>query len=896
MGHNLRMDPLPTGTVTMLFSDIEGSTALLRRLGDSYGEALSGQRRIMRAAIGAHSGWEMGTEGDSFFVVFESANHAIGACLQAQRRLATFDWPEGEAVRVRMGVHTGHPSRLEEGYVGMDLNRAARISAAAHGGQVVISGATEELVTSGLPDAVELVDLGWHRLKDIDQPEHIFQLTAPDLPADFPRLKTLGSQSNFPTQATPLVGRDSEIRDLQSVVLRAGVRLVTLTGPGGVGKTRAALALAASLDTAFRDGVYFVPLATVNEASAMWKALADVVGVNSEVGLEQAVPEFLAGRVALLVLDNLEQIDDAASVIGALLTGASRLVVMATSRRPVHLQGEREFPVPPLAGPNGPALEDIAASGAVRLFLQQAQLVRPGFELTSANAGEVVAICHRLDGLPLAIELAASRLKLLTPRSLLSRLGKSLDLAATDLDRPSRHQTLRDTIAWSHDLLTADLQRVFRRAGVFTGGCDLDALEFVAMESAETVEGGDSLEAVAELLDVSLVTVTGTREGDTRVAMLETIREYAVGQLEQAEELESTRRRHADYYANFAEKASAELHGSRQLMWVDRIEVEHDNLRAALSWTLEGGPRGNPDDGERRACGLRLVNALSFFWYAHDVADGRRWLEFAVAQGDEDDGPALADAMHGLGWVLQQQGETERALPMLERNLALCRDLRDPIRLAKALNVLGMAHRHLGQLDAARRRLEESLEIARRYPDDDLLGNVLNHLAIVALDSDEPERATILQREQIAFTIKKGDTFALAMGRLNLAAAIGRCGRPVEAQGLLCSLLEDASVFGDLHVIASTLDELAEAALALTLDVRAARLLGAADRLHEQIRIPRSAPDALHLDRSVGPARDRVGHDAWEAEMGWGRQLTQDEAIAFARQPQEPQGMDAGAL
>ena len=869
------VDPLPTGTVTMLFSDIEGSTALLGRLGDSYGEALSAQRRIMRAAIGACSGHEMGTEGDSFFVVFDSATHAIDACLQAQRTLTGFDWPDGEQVRVRMGVHTGHPARLEEGYVGMDLNRAARIAATAHGGQVVVSSATGELVGPQLPDAVELVDLGWHRLKDIDQPEHIFQLCAPDLPAEFPHLKSLGSQSRLPTPATRLVGRDAALADLRAVVLRPGVRLVTLTGPGGVGKTRTALALASSLDTAFHGDVYFAPLATVTAAEGIWNVLADVLGVNTDVGLERAVPGLLGDRPALLVLDNLEQLEDAAGVISALLAAAPRSVVIATSRRPVHLQGEWECPVPPLDGPEGNELEQVAASPAVRLFVQQAALVRPGFTLDPRNAADVAAICHRLDGLPLALELAASRVKLLSPTALLARLGERLDLSTTDVDRPTRHQTLRATIAWSHDLLSPDQQQVFRRLGVFTGGCDLDAIEAVA-------QTGDALDAVTALLDVSLVTVAETPEGDLRVDLLETIREYAAGQLADAEELDATRRRHAAHYAHFAEQANAELHGSHQLTWVDRLETEHDNLHAALAWAL-GGPDGDPDDPERRSCGFRLVTALSYFWYSHDVADGRSWLESALARAGGEEGHTLAETAHGLGWVLQQQGETERALPMLERNLSLCRGLGDPLLLAKALNVLGMAHRHLGHLEDARRHLEESLAIARQL-DDPLLSAVLNHLAVVALDSDDPERAVELLRQQLDAASRHGDTFAMGMGRLNHAAAIGRAGRPAEAEDLMRVLVGDAHDLGDVLLVVSTLDELAETALARQHDLRAARLIGAADRIREQIRIPRTAPDLRHLERSVAPARDRVGSGAWEAAVSSGRELSRREAVALARQ------------
>ncbi len=875
------MDPLPTGTVTMLFSDIEGSTALLSRLGDRYGEALSAQRRIVRAAINSFHGREMGTEGDSFFVVFEFAQDALRACVQAQHALQAHRWPQETTVRVRMGLHTGEPVRLEEGYVGMDLNRAARIASTAHGGQIVLSDATRRQVAPGLPPEMDLLDLGSHRLKDIDEPEHIFQLTGLGLPVDFPPLKSLGAQTSLPVPATPLVGRDDELAELRAGVGQVGVRLVTLTGPGGVGKTRLGLALAGSLNQAFSSGVFFVPLATVTNADVMWKVIADSVGADTDREPATTVVERLAGRQALLVLDNLEQLGEAAGVISALLAAAPGLTVIATSRRPIHLQGEVEYAVPALAVPDGGDVEAIAGSAAVALFVQQAGLVRRGFAVTPANAADIAAICRRLDGLPLAIELAASRVKLLPPRALLARLGDSLDLAATDIDRPGRQQTLRSTIAWSYDLLSSELADVFARMGVFAGGCDLDAVGAVACPP-----GVDPLQAISDLLDASLVTITEAADGEPRVGMLVTIGEYAVDRLARSGGLVETRQRHADYYARVAEQADGQRHGPHQLIWLDRLEIEHDNMRSALTWSLDSAAADRAGDEGRARTGLRLVNALSWFWYGHNYAtDGRHWLELAIDQAAGEEGPQLAQAVHGLGILLLQQGEHERARATLEQNLTVWRRLGDIAGLARGLNSLGVAHRLLGQCDLARERLAESIALARAEADDSRLTTALSNLAVVEIDCEEPERAMPMLREAIALDRRLGDLWAVASGQVNLAGAMILADRAAEAHLLLCSIAGDVAAQGDQLLMSDTLELLAAALAKLGADARSARLAGAGGALRETAGLPISAPDKQLLWRALGPARERIGHDAWKRAYAAGQELTAAQAVELARQP-----------
>jgi predicted ATPase/class 3 adenylate cyclase len=882
------MRELPTGTVTMLFSDIEGSTALLGRLGERYGEALFAQRALMRAAISACRGVEVGTEGDSFFVVFESADDALRCCLSAQRALAGHDWPGGVAVRVRMGLHSGEPAVQEDDYVGMDVHRAARIAAAAHGGQTVLSEATRQLAASQLGADLSVRDLGWHRLKDIEAPERIYQLVAPGLPEQFPPLKSLGAQTRLPVPMTPLVGRERDLEDVRTALTRPGMRLVTLTGTGGVGKTRLALAAAASLGQAFQHGVFFVALAAVRDAGVMWKVVADGLDVVGDGSAADAVTRYLRDRDALLVLDNLEQLDGAAAVVAELLAAAPGLRVLATSRRLLHLPGEQELPVPPLELPREAGVEGVAACGAARLFVQQAAMARPGFAVTEGNAADIAAICQHLDGLPLAIELAAARSRLLAPRALLARLGRSLDLAAADIGQPSRQQTLRNTIAWSYDLLTPGLAEVFRRAGVFAGGCDLDALAAIAV--AAPGAGADPLQLAGALLDVSLITVTDGADGEPRVGMLETIREFALEQLEQAGDLDDAQRRHAEYYARVAEQADEELRGSgpAHLAALDRLEAEHDNLRAALAWSLQTPAA----DRERAAAGLRLVQALAHFWYRRGyLIEGRRWLERAIELTAGDGGAPVAQLAHWLGVLLQQQDEAQAALPFMERSLAIWRDLGDRDQQARELNSLGITHRFLGDLDTSRSLLEESAAISRETGSDFRLAAALTNLGQAESEAGNFDRATQVLQEALALDRKQGDMLGVALDQQSLAGVHLRAGRPAEARHLLSGMADYVARCGDPELLATTLEMSAANAAQLGEALRAARLMGAAEAIRQKTGIPVKQSDAVEFERFLAPARATLAAGQWDAALAAGRTLTQQQAAALLAWPSPAQDM-----
>ncbi len=868
----------------MLFTDIEGSTAMVGRLGDHrYGEALSVHRGLLRAAFAAWHGREISTEGDSFFVVFGSAGDAVRCALAAQQALAGYDWPAGLAVRVRMGLHSGQPVQQEDNYIGMDVHRAARIAAAAHGGQVVLSEPALGLAEP-LPDGVPVRDLGFHRLKDIAAAERIYQVAGPGLGEDFPPLKSLGTQTSLPAPATPLVGRDEDLARLRAAVSGPGMRLVTLTGPGGMGKTRLSLAAAAALGGAFANGVFFVALAPVRDAEVMWKTLAGSLDVTGDGPAPGAVTGYLAGRRALLVLDNLEQLDGAAEVVAELLAAAPGLVVLATSRGPLHVQGEHEFPVPPLAVPGTAAGPEVAASGAVQLFAQQAGMARQGFAITAENAADVAAICRRLDGLPLAIELAAARVRLLAPRALLTRLGTSLGLGAAEAGRPLRQQTLRNLVAWSYELLSLDAAQVFRRMSVFAGGCDLDALAAVAGAGDGDPAGSDPLELVAELADVSLITVTEGADGEPRIGMLETIRDYALERAGQDDDPDGARRRHAEYYTAFAERARDQLDGPAQLTALNRLEAEHGNLRAALAWSLETRAADPAGQGGRAVIGLRLVQALAGFWYRHGhAAEGRRWLQRAMDLTSADGGAPLARVAHALGVLMDQLGEPAAARQLFERSLAIWRELGDRQQQARELNSLGIALRHLGDPDTARALLEEAIASNRTIPGSLLLAAPLANLGQLESAAGNFDRATEVLREALALDAEHGDLFGMTVDRHSLALVSLCAGRPGEARDLLSGIFDHVASSGNTALLVNTLELAAAIAVGLGDPLRAARLAGAAGAIRQESGMLITEPEAAMLEQYLAPARAAVSPREWDAELAAGRALSQAEALALLR-------------
>ena len=655
------MRELPTGTVTLLFTDIEGSTRLLQQLGNHYDGVLTECRQLLRAAFHQWKGHEVDTQGDAFFVAFPRATDAVSAAVDMQRALAAYVWPEGVTVRVRMGLHTGEPQLSAENYIGLDVHRAARIMSAGHGGQVLLSLTTRDLVEHDLPEGVSLRDLGEHRLKDLQRSGHLYQLVIAGLSEDFPPLKTLNSRANnLPIQLTQLIGREKEVARVLHLLRREDIHLLTLTGPGGTGKTRLGLQVAAELSDAFPDGVHFVNLAPISDPTFVVPTIAQTLAVReiTDQPLLDLLKAFLHEKHLLLLLDNFEQVVSAATYVAELLVTCPKLKVLVTSRAVLQVRGEQEFAVPPLQLPDPKHLPDLVALsqyGAVALFIQRAQSVKPEFQVTNANAPAVAEICVRLDGLPLAIELAAARVKVLPPPALLARLGQRLTVLTSGArDAPARQQTLRNTIEWSYHLLEADEQRLFQRLSVFVGNCTLEAVEAVCSALDTANAAGLVLEGVASLIDKNLLQQIEQTQGEPRLVMLETIRGYGLEALAVSGEMEATRQAHAAYYLVLAEKTEPEPRGQPQAIWERRMEREYDNLLAAWQWAVEQGK-----SGQRVEMILRLYGVLMRFSMGHsNMSEGSIFLTRALSlitfkQGDVVTAQLLTkEIRHQLGTTL----------------------------------------------------------------------------------------------------------------------------------------------------------------------------------------------------------------------------------------------------
>jgi predicted ATPase/class 3 adenylate cyclase/DNA-binding CsgD family transcriptional regulator len=808
------MSELATGTVTLLFTDIEGSTQLLEQLGERYTGVLTKCRTLLRNAFHTYHGHEMDTQGDAFFVAFARATDAVSAAVAAQYALAAHPWPDGVSVRVRMGLHTGEPQLSTEGYVGLDVHRAARIMSAGHGGQVLLSQTTRDLVEHDLPEGIGLLDLGAHRLKDLQQKSHLFQLVIVGLPARFPPLKTLDTYpNNLPIQPTPFIGREQEVEACEQLLVREEVRLLTLTGPGGIGKTRMALQVAAELSEVFSGGLYFVNLAPLRDAEFVVPTIAQVLDVKelAEQLLLDLLKVFLREKQLLLLLDNFEQVVSAAVQVAELLAACPQLKVLVTSRMVLHVQAEHEFALPPLTMPDPRYLPDVVTLSryeALALFIQRARVSRPEFQLTNVNARAVAEICRHLDGLPLAIELAAARIKLLPPQALLARLTPRLTVLTSGArDVPVRQQSLRQTIEWSYQLLDAEQQRLFRRLSVFAGGCTLEAIEAVCVALDKNKEAGWVLDGVASLLDQSLLQQTEQDGEEAHLVMLETIREYGLEMLEASGEMEKTRRAHAAYYLELAEEAEPELVVPRQAMWWERLEREHDSLRAAMRWLTE-----QERTAQEREMALRLGGALLRYWEVRGHwSEGWSFLEWARAESKGVTAPAQVKVLMAAAYLLDHlEHDTDRAEALYEESLVLYQTLGDMAGTALALSQLGEIAASRGHFAVANTRTEEALALYREMGDKQGIAWSLNNLADIVSQQGKYARAISLNEESLALFKEVGDKQGIAWSLSNLAGIVSQQGEYARAISLDEESLTLCREVGDVEGIAWSLFGLAD--------------------------------------------------------------------------------------
>jgi predicted ATPase/class 3 adenylate cyclase len=930
---------LPQGTVTFLFTDIEGSTRLLQHLGDRYADLLADHRRLLRAAFQPWSAHELSAEGDALFVAFARAADALAASAAAQQALAHHSWPEGARVRVRMGVHTGEPSLTPEGYVGLDVHRGARLRDAAHGGQILLSQATRDAIVGEWPPGVTVRDLGTHRLKDLQRPEQIFQLLHPALPADFPPIRSLEAyRHNLPVQVTSFVGREREIEEVKRLL--EGTHLLTLTGAGGSGKTRLAVQVAAGVVEEYAHGVRLVELASLTDPGFVPQAVATALGVREEPGraLDETLVEFLRARSLLLVLDNCEHLVEASARLAqALLRSGPNLRLLATSREALNIAGETRYRLPPLTLPGPGAGSRVEVRGsmagsnqsdaqpsailqyeAARLFAERAAAVLPTFALTSRNASRVVHICRRLDGMPLAIELAAARVRMLPVEQIARHLDDRFRLL-TGGSRTAlpRQQTLRAAIDWSYDLLPEAEQRLLCQLSVFAGGFTLKAAEAVCSRVQESAATPDPCPPITppehlnprtpdhpspdevfvlltQLVDKSLV-IAEEQDGETRFRLLETIRHYSREKLRASEEQQAAAsplaERHARHYLEFAEERISSMRTRDEARALDELAVELDNLRAGMDWAKES---------HQGALCARLALALHEFlyrWGAWQEAWSRLcdgWRAIAEPSGDlqrlraaighnlarlaldRGDLQRLRAAIgHNLARLALDRGDLAEAREQVEATLALQRELNDTQGIPDALNLFGLLVRDEGDLAGAQRCFEDALGLLANS-DHVRRGTVLHNLAVLTARRGDVAEARRLYQESLTHQQIAGDRRAEVTTLSNLGTLAHQFdGDYATARRLYRESLALWRMLRDRHGIAVMLNNLGELA---ELDGDAATAIRFFVHAEILLRDLQSA-DVAFPSASLRRLAEQLGGERYEALRAAAEQATWEEVV-----------------
>ncbi len=936
---------LPTGSLTFCFTDIEGSTQLWEQYPDAMRIALARHDALLRQAIEAHHGHVFKTMGDAFYAVFADAVQALEAALAAQRTLHAEAWEGITPLRVRIALHTG-PAEAQAGdYLGITLNRAARLLAIGHGGQILLSRATATLIPA-LPEGGDLRDLGLHRLKDLQEPEQVFQAIVSDLPADFPPLRSLNPQRhNLPVQMTSFVGREEEIAELKRRLVDA--RLLTLTGPGGIGKTRLALQAAADALETYPDGIWLVELAPLADAALLPQAVAPVLKVEEEPerSLLQTLGRQLQGKRLLLILDNCEHLIEAcANLADALLRLCPDMTILATSRERLGIAGEAAYPVPTLALPDRshlPPASTLAKYAAIGLFVERAAAVVPAFAVTPVNAPALAQVCQRLDGIPLAIELAAARVRALSVEQIATRLDDRFRLL-TGGSRTAlpRQQTLRALIDWSYDLLNAEEQLLFGRLSVFQGGWTLEAVEAVcgfentpprppdsggsqdrlATGSPQLWgDGGalyqDVLDLLTSLVDKSLVVVE-ERDGQARYRLLDTLRQYAREKLTATGQEAEVRTRHRDFYLALVEQARPAMLGPDETHWLNTLEVEHDNLRAALQWSLEEPGSAEP--------ALLLGRTLWRLWHVRGyISEGRQHLT-AILQRDgaQERTPLRANLLNGAGILAWTQGHYATSRACYEEALSIHRERGDRHGIAIALGNLGIVAFEQGDYESARAYQMESLKLDQETGDKRGMAASLNSLGIIAKAQGHYEEARDYHTRSLALRQEMGDPGGIAASLTNLAdvtlaqgdlaAARDHCEQALRLdreRSDTTGIAADLNLLGalakaegdyaaayaahaeslrllhglsDKRNLAITLHFLAELAQTQNRLERAAILYGVTEALRESIGAPLTPNDRKEYDTVIQALRTAMDEAAFKAAWAKGRTLPLEQAVSYA--------------
>lgn len=825
---------LPGGTVTFFFSDVEGSTRLASALGDEFAQALEGHRRVVREALGRHRGLEVSTAGDSFFAVFRSAIDGAAAAVAIEAGLRA-------EIRVRIGLHTGQAVRVGRDYVGLDVHLAARVSDAGHGGQILVSEATHAAIGDFLPAGCILTDLGRHRLKDVG-PQRLWQLDGPGrAPGRFPPLRSLEAHpSNLPVAVSALIDRERERADLAELLGRSSI--VTVTGAGGIGKSRVALEVARSMVEGLPDGVFFLDLLGMPDAAAVAEALLELLAARAPVELDvrAALLDRLRSRDLLLVLDTADRVTDLAGLVAAIAATCPRIRLLLTSRSPLHLAAEAEYPLPPLQ--SAPAIE---------LFNARAQAARVTASTDAETARSIERLVARLDGIPLAIELAAARTRLFSPAALLDRLERRLpSLGQASRDLPDRQRTLQETIAWSCELLRPAEQGAFRELGVFAGSFDLAAVEAVV----EPAGAEDSITLLETLVDRSLVIAEPTTPGEPRFRLLRPIRDAALDALRAHGDEDQVSERHARHWIVFS-GSQLDRPGQPGLEVIQAIEINEADLRAALEWsTAQGGPRAE--------LGLELAGLLGRYWWLRGrVQEGLAWLERAFeATPDPSSVQTHVRALFWTGVLLDDAGRSTEAAARLEACLAMQRQAGDEVGIARTLNSLGVVARSMGELDRAQSLLEESIERKRALGDQSGVAVSLSNLGVVASDRGQHDEAVRYMAEALEIDRDFGGG-AEILSRANLGASLMRAGRFADGLDQIALALPGIEGLRDPELVTECLTGLGRAALDSPGDAgarNAARVLFASEAIRGREGLPLKPAERGEVDELLAAVSARV--------------------------------------